>query len=48
MRELLALVGLILIVAGAHQLFGPWADVVLGCLLIYESHSMKTGDKHAS
>jgi hypothetical protein len=47
MREVTAVLGVGLIVFGAHQLWGPYADIGVGVFLLFESYSMKktkTGD----
>jgi hypothetical protein len=50
MKEIAALAGISLIVLGAHTLWGAYADIAIGVLLLIESHSMskKTGESNDS
>jgi hypothetical protein len=49
MKEVIALAGLSMIALGAHSLWGAYADITIGTLLLIEAHSLKnTGDSNDS
>jgi hypothetical protein len=41
MKQIFGTLGVLLIVAGGYLEFGPWALIVLGTLLLFESHGMR-------